>query len=87
MTGNPNVTHAVNAGVVTLTASSFWAHAPEVVTLTLGLLGIVWYCMQIADWLQRKFRIARQLQQSGARVATPILEERHGTDVAETDTD
>lgn len=72
MTSNPSVTHAVNTGVVAITASSWWANAPQTVTVTLGLLGIVWYVIQIVEWVSKKIIAYTQIEQSSRRVVAVI---------------
>lgn len=59
---NPSIQHTVNAAVVAAPVASLWAHFPEVITVTLGILGIVYYSIVIgekiagwrAQWLQIK---------------------------------
>lgn len=73
----PSGQHIANAGVTIATATSLWTHAPEAITVTLGLLGITWYLIQIYEWLLKKKHQRQQIRQSATRVATAELEARH----------
>jgi hypothetical protein len=50
--------HTVNVVAVSLPAVSFMAQAPGYVTLIVGILGGIWYCILIAEkiynWRRKK---------------------------------
>lgn len=61
-------------------ASVILAHLPDVVSTLVGIAALVYYYLVISKLLAERRAVAQQLQQSSARVAVPILEERHGSE-------
>lgn len=74
--------HAANTAAVAIPVASVIFRLPEILTMIVSFLGIVWYGILIFDWVSRKVASHRQLKQSADRVAVPILDERHVPDDA-----
>ena len=65
--------HSVNAAALVVPIISHALSWPERFTVLLTLLGILWYLIQICDWVVKKCRIFIQIRRSSRRVAQPIL--------------
>lgn len=70
--------HAANTAAVAIPVFSVILHLPEVLTAVVSLLGIVWYSILIYDWVMKRLQQRAQTRQSTLRVATALIEERHG---------
>lgn len=69
--------HAANAAAVVIPVASVTFHLPEVITVLVGILGIIWYAILIGEKIARWRAQWKQTRQSTGRVAVKELEERH----------
>lgn len=58
MSGQAMSQHGANAVALTAAPVSIWVHAPEVVTVIVGILGCLWYSIiiteKILSWVKKK---------------------------------
>src|SRR4051812_3485359 len=53
---NPASQHVINAVAVAAPVVAKAMDLPTAITVVLGLLGIVWYAIQIGEWVRRKLQ-------------------------------
>lgn len=75
MMQEPTAQHTVNAAALVVPLVSSALSWPEVLTIILTCLGILWYLIQMGDWAVKKCKIFIMIRQSSRRVAKPILED------------
>lgn len=69
--------HAANAAAVAIPVGSVIFRLPEIVTLVVGVLGIIWYAILIAEKMTKWWQQLKQIRQSAHRVAVKDLKEHH----------
>jgi uncharacterized integral membrane protein len=50
--------HAANTAAVAFPLLTFWLNAPQILTITTAVLGVIWYCILIGEkvwsWRRKK---------------------------------
>lgn len=80
---DPQTQHAVSAGALAAPLVSYSASLPGNVTIAVGILGAIWYAIQIGDWIYKRLQVLQQLKDSSRRVAADVKGSNHGPDLAD----
>ena len=67
--------HAANAAAVAFPVASVVLHLPEIVTVVVGILGIVWYGILIGEKIMGWVKQMKQIRASSRNVAERLKDE------------